>query len=196
MVRLLLVKKRVMSSFNASRARRICRIIETDSISHFETPWSHGNGSEARKLVPNELKPRDVERRFFSCEQLLQRQNRKGFLHSTSTARPNIHGAKVILCIWWDHLGVVYYELLKPNETITGDQYWTQLMRLNRALQTLLLPNTICFDWWQTAWLIIISALTEKSKNGSIRGSPQKTYRFFEMVSDNYQKVDSTLNHK
>ena len=27
---------------------------------------------------------------------------------------------KLILCIWWDQLGVVYYELLKPNETITG----------------------------------------------------------------------------
>ena len=28
----------------------------------------------------------------------------------------------------------------------------------------------------------------KKSKNGSIRGSPQKTHRFFEMVSDNCQK--------
>ena len=73
---------------------------------------------------PYELKPRDVERRFFACEQLLQRQNQKGFLHgimtgdekwvhydnpkhmkswgmpghaSTSTARPNIDGAKITL---------------------------------------------------------------------------------------------------
>ena len=29
---------------------------------------------------------------------------------------------------------VIYYELLKPNETITGERYRTQLMRLNRAL--------------------------------------------------------------
>ena len=44
----------------------------------------------------------------------------------------------------------------------------------------------------------------KKSKNGSIRGSPQKTHRSFEMVSDNCQKgrkkewlaTDSTLNHK
>jgi len=28
-----------------------------------------------------ELKPRDIERRFFTCEQLIQRQQRKGFLH-------------------------------------------------------------------------------------------------------------------
>ena len=54
---------------------------------------------------------------------------------STLTARPNIHGSKVMLCIWWDQLGVVYYELLKLSETITGDRYRTQLMRLSRALK-------------------------------------------------------------
>ena len=32
-------------------------------------------------------------------------------------------------------LGVVYYELLKPSETITGARYRTQLMRLSRALK-------------------------------------------------------------
>jgi len=37
--------------------------------------------------------------------------------------------------IWWDQLGVVYYELLKPNETITGSLYRTQLMRLSRAFK-------------------------------------------------------------
>ena len=53
---------------------------------------------------------------------------------STSTAGRNIHGAKVMLCIWWDQLGVVYYELLKPSTTITEDRYWTHLMHLSRAL--------------------------------------------------------------
>ena len=31
--------------------------------------------------VPYELKPRDIERRFFTCEQLIQRQQRKGFFY-------------------------------------------------------------------------------------------------------------------
>ena len=52
-----------------------------------------------------------------------------------STARPNIHGTKVILCIWWDQLDVMYYELFKPSETITGDRYGTKLMSLSRALK-------------------------------------------------------------
>nr|CDS32654.1 transposase [Hymenolepis microstoma] len=48
---------------------------------------------------------------------------------ATSTPRPNIHGSKVgMLCVWWDQLGVIYYELLKPSEafeTITGERYST-----------------------------------------------------------------------
>jgi len=37
---------------------------------------------------------------------------------STSTARPNRYGRKTMLCIWWDQKGVIYYELLKPGETV------------------------------------------------------------------------------
>ena len=51
-----------------------------------------------------------------------------------STAKPNIHGAKVMLCIWWDQKGLLYYELLKPRETINGERYRTQLIRLKRAI--------------------------------------------------------------
>ena len=111
--------------------------------------------------VPHELKPRDVERRFCMSEMLLERLKKKSFLHrivtgdekwihydnpkrkksyvkpgqpTKWTAKPNIHGAKVILCIWWDQKGVLYYELLKPSETINGERYRTKLIRLKRAI--------------------------------------------------------------
>ena len=42
-----------------------------------------------------------------------------------------------------------------------------------------------CFDGWYTAWLISISALMKKTKNGLIRISPQKTHHFFEMEFEN-----------
>jgi len=35
--------------------------------------------------MPYELKPREVEKRFFTCEQLIQRQQRKYFLHRIVT---------------------------------------------------------------------------------------------------------------
>ena len=54
---------------------------------------------------------------------------------STSSTWPNIHAAKVMLRIWWDQVGVVNYEMLKPNETITGERYRMQLMHLSRALR-------------------------------------------------------------
>ena len=41
-------------------------------------PWEW---FRSKKIGSYELKPRDVERRLFVCEQLLERQRRKGFLH-------------------------------------------------------------------------------------------------------------------
>ena len=50
---------------------------------------------------------------------------------STSEAKPNIP----LFCIWWDQLGLVFYELLKQIETTTGDRYRLQLTRLCRSLK-------------------------------------------------------------
>lgn len=111
--------------------------------------------------LPHELKERDIERRKTICEILVDRQKRKGFLHrivtgdekwiyyenpkrrkswvipgepAPSQPKRNIHCAKVMLCIWWDMKGVVHYELLKPGQTIDGEYYRQQLIRLKRAL--------------------------------------------------------------
>ena len=68
-----------------NHARGTCRIIEDNSTSRFCMIESHGNDSKTRKLGAYELKPRDIERRFFTCEQLIQRQQRKDFLHRIVT---------------------------------------------------------------------------------------------------------------
>ena len=88
---------------------------------------------------------------------------------------------------------VIYYELLKANETITVERYRTQLMRLSRALllnllkltwkrsngksyptrripQILRRPIITCSDRWHMVWLISSSALIKTSKNVLIRG--------------------------
>ena len=38
-----------------------------------------------------------------------------------------------MLCVWWDQEGVIYYELLKPGETINA--HYQQLIKLHRALR-------------------------------------------------------------
>ena len=38
-------------------------------------------------------------------------------------------------CIWQNHEGMVYQELLKPSETITAVCYKQQLMKLNQKLK-------------------------------------------------------------
>ena len=112
--------------------------------------------------VPYKLKERDMERRLVICEMLRQWQQRKGFLHrivtgdekwiyydnpkhlkawvmpgepGPSTPKRNIHASKIMLCTSWDQRSIIYYELLKPSETITGDRYRLQLIRLNQALK-------------------------------------------------------------
>ncbi|GFV40816.1 mariner Mos1 transposase [Trichonephila clavipes] len=39
-----------------------------------------------------------------------------------------------MLCIFWDKEGPIYYELLKPGETVNTDRYKQQLLNLNDAI--------------------------------------------------------------
>ena len=47
---------------------------------------------------------------------------------SISSSKPNNHGSKHLLCIWWDQQGVIYCELLTTN-------YRLKLRRLSRSLK-------------------------------------------------------------
>ena len=40
-----------------------------------------------------------------------------------------------MLCVWWDQKGVIYYELLKPGETVNTERYRQRMIDLNRALR-------------------------------------------------------------
>jgi len=42
---------------------------------------------------------------------------------SISTLKRNIHEHKILLYIWWNQKGVLYYELFKYSETITTERY-------------------------------------------------------------------------
>ena len=97
-------------------ARSACLSIRSYPPSHFQAIACVGNDSKARNFGSIWFKAKGRWASFFRL-----------------STRPNSHAAKVMLCIWWDQVGVMYYELLKPKETITEEWYWTQLMRLSRA---------------------------------------------------------------
>ncbi|GFV33378.1 mariner Mos1 transposase [Trichonephila clavipes] len=100
------------------------------------------------RSIPHELTDRQQENRKLVCNMLFARTKRKSYLHrivtgdekwiyfenpncnrsyvgtgksSISTARPNRFGRKTMLCIFWDQEGPIYYELLKPSETVDTD---------------------------------------------------------------------------
>jgi histone-lysine N-methyltransferase SETMAR len=114
------------------------------------------------RWVPHELTHENKSRRYDTAVSLLSRFKKKDFLHkivtcdekwilydnpkrrkswvypgepSTSTAKPNIHAKKVLLCIWWDQRGVIHYELLRPDQTVTSELYQQQLIRVSDALE-------------------------------------------------------------
>ena len=48
--------------------------------------------------------------------------------------KKNRFGKKVMLCVWWDMKGIIYWELLESGETINANRYSQQLRRLNEAI--------------------------------------------------------------
>ena len=48
--------------------------------------------------------------------------------------KADLHPKKVLLSVWWDWKGIIYYELLPNNETINADKYCHQLDELKDAV--------------------------------------------------------------
>ena len=121
-----------------------------------------GKIQKVGKWVPHQLSERNTNQRLTTCISLLARHKKKSFLWrivtgdekwiyfdnpehkkswvdpgqtTTSTPKRNIHGHKVLLCIWWDSLGPLYYELLKPGQTVTAQRYSDQLLRLAQEIE-------------------------------------------------------------
>ncbi len=114
------------------------------------------------KWVPHRLSEINIAQRLSICVSLSSRYKKKSFLWkivtgdekwiyydntvnkkqwlspgepSIATPKPEIHRKKVMLCVWWDQKGIIYYELLEPKQTVTADLYSNQLMRLSQALE-------------------------------------------------------------
>ena len=47
-----------------------------------------------------------------------------------TTGKPGLTANKVMLSVWWDWKGIVYYEILEPGQTVDSVLYCQQLIRL------------------------------------------------------------------
>ena len=130
--------------------KQLAKALEVDQGTISRRLHTIGKIQKEGKWLPYELKERDIETRKTTCEILFDRFKKKSFLHrividdekwiyfdnpkrkkswvdpgQPLTSQPvcNIPGKKALLCIWWDQNRAVYYELLKPSETVTGDRY-------------------------------------------------------------------------
>ena len=52
-----------------------------------------------------------------------------------STSKADIHQKKVMLSVWWDFKGIVYFELLTRNQTINSNVYCRQLLKLDKEIK-------------------------------------------------------------
>ena len=52
-----------------------------------------------------------------------------------TTSKAELHQKKIMLPVWWDWKGVVFFDLLPRNQTINSDVYCRQLNNLNAAVK-------------------------------------------------------------
>ncbi|KAL9918814.1 histone-lysine N-methyltransferase SETMAR-like [Glossina fuscipes fuscipes] len=111
--------------------------------------------------VPHQLTERNMMDRISICEALAKRNEIDPFLKRMVTGdekwitydnpvrkrswsksgeapqtvvKPGLTARKVLLCIWWDWKGIIFYELLPYGQTLNSDLYWQQLDRLKIAM--------------------------------------------------------------
>lgn len=66
-------------------------------------------------------------------------KHRKEWTAPGDTPKPRVkqdlHPKKIMICVWWDCEGVIYWEILERNQTIDKERYLAQLHRVNEAIQ-------------------------------------------------------------
>lgn len=123
-----------------------------------------GKTNRCGKWVPHQLTEANMATRMFDAGILLRKAKDSGFFDSIltsdekwicydnqrrkrqwlskseqpqTTPKPEIHGKKALLCVWWNSKGLVYMEVLEHGQTVTADLYAQQLSRVDQALRRL-----------------------------------------------------------
>ena len=77
-----------------------------------------------------------IERKWVVYDNVvLKRSWNKRDESAQSTSKADIHQKKVMLSVWWDFEGIVYFQLLPRNQTINSNVYCRQIMKLDKEIK-------------------------------------------------------------
>ena len=48
--------------------------------------------------------------------------------------KAELHGKTIMLCLFWDRHGIIHFDILNRNETVTADLYVQQLQGVHQNL--------------------------------------------------------------
>lgn len=121
-----------------------------------------GKVSKLGSWVPHALSQRELGQRSDTCTVLLSQRRTFAWLDNILTGdekwvmyvniirkrqwvdpteqpepepKPELHPRKIMLSVWWDVQGIVLFELLPANTSITASYYCSQLERLSTKLE-------------------------------------------------------------
>ncbi|CAK9834554.1 Histone-lysine N-methyltransferase SETMAR [Anthophora retusa] len=155
---------KIAEKVNENRHMTSVEIAKELNISHTSVLDHLRKAGYTKKLdvwVPHELTQKNLLDRISICESLLNRNKVDPFLKRMVTgdekwitydnnirkrswsktgdppqtvAKPGLTARKVLLCVWWDWKGILYYELLQSGRTLNSDVYCKQLDRVKQAI--------------------------------------------------------------
>ena len=121
-----------------------------------------------------------------------------------TTPKADFHSKKVMLCMWWDWKGVLYYELLLENWMINSNKYCSQLDQLKtvwnqsteNASSSIRIMQDHIFLWWPhkncSAWLGSSDSSTVFTRHCTFR-CPSGLYKILLMENFQFPKAPRTV---
>ncbi|XP_076381130.1 histone-lysine N-methyltransferase SETMAR-like [Megalopta genalis] len=156
---------KIKAIIESNRHITVREIAERLNVSHTAIEYHIKSLGLVKKLdvwIPHELKEIHLTQRISICDTHLKRNAIDPFLKRIITGderwivynninkkrsysmldepaqtipKVELHQKMIMLSIWWDYKGVVYFEVLPSNQTINSDVYCQQLMKLEEAIK-------------------------------------------------------------
>lgn len=154
----------VQSVLDAEPRATTREIAEKLGCSHTAVEYHLHKMGKVNKLgvwVPHELSEANLIQRMAICSSLLSRFTGEPFLdriitgdekwvlytnvtrkrqwvdkdeQPQATPKAELHQKKLMLCVWWNMTGILHFELLPSNRTVTAEIYADQLERVQASL--------------------------------------------------------------